>query len=126
MHWSRLPLAQREADVHRVLAINEADTSTFVNNLISERMQSRRRKVTQNDDNMRMRTMKVKDRLRRKLAARKKALSEKQNDARPTKTHAQKPRQRPGQAQGKSKASSCPPQKVLAKGKKKCRTHARK
>ena len=100
MYWSKKPLKEREADVHRVMTINEADTSTLVNNLVAERMQSRRRKVTQNDDNMRFRYTKIKDRLRAKLAARKKALSEKQNDSRPAKTNAKKSRKRTRQKKG--------------------------
>ena len=100
MHWSKKPLEEREADVHRVLTINEADTSTLVNNLVAERMQSRRRRVRQNDDNMKTRTVIVKERLRAKLAARKKALSEKQNDSRPAKTNAKKSRKRTRQKKG--------------------------
>ena len=98
--WSKLPLEQREADVHRVLTINDADTSTLVNNLVAERMQSRRRRVTQNDNHERIRTVIVKERLRAKLAARKKALSEKQNDSRPAKTNAKKSRKRTRKKKG--------------------------
>ena len=125
VEWSKLPLEQREADVHRVLTINEADTSTLVNNLVAERLQSRRRRVRQNDDHQKIRTVIVKERLRAKLAARKKALSEKQNDSRPAKTNAKKSRKRARKKKGQPSKASWSPQKVLGKSKR-CHTPAKK
>ena len=77
-------------------------------------------------NNMKYRYTKVKDRLRAKLAARKKALSEKQNDSRPAKTNAKKSRKRTRQKKGQPRPKASWSQKEVLGKSKRCRTPERK
>ena len=109
--WSKLPLAQREADVQNLMRRTGAHHSTLINNLISERLQSRRRKVRQNEDDQADRKHKQRCRMLQKLAlkrmlAHKENLEREQNERQAKKENARNPRRRPRKKKGKSKASS--------------------
>ena len=78
MKWSQLPLEQREADVQNLMRMTGAHHSTLIHNLVSERLQSRRRRVRQNDDDQAVRKHKQRCRMLQKLAL-KKMIAHKEN-----------------------------------------------
>ena len=111
--FKKLPLAERERRVREMLRDNQAPASTLQNNIIAERLQSRRRKVRQNDDDQTLRRNKMRERLfhklvEKKMAAFEKNLAEKENERQATKKDAKDPCRRKGKKKGKSrqKASS--------------------
>ena len=96
-----------------------------VNNVLLDRNRSRRNKCFYHDCDVRSRYSRMRLRLQKKLAAKRK-----ENEREATEDHAEEPRQGPRQAQGKpreeAKRSSSPKKVEAPKAKKKCRADERK